>query len=92
MTLRGTHEPAWVVSIHERTLQAVMKGDPDAVDAVMDEHMRFLEKLWEAETGRLRLRRTPDFLLPLAEHSIPPAEGAELGSSPRIADTRAAIG
>jgi DNA-binding FadR family transcriptional regulator len=40
--------PEWTIDIHERTLEAVRGGDPDAVAAVMDEH---LEKLEQAGTN-----------------------------------------
>jgi hypothetical protein len=33
----------------------------------MEEHVGFLETLWEKQTGRSRLRRVPDFLLSPAE-------------------------
>jgi DNA-binding FadR family transcriptional regulator len=36
--------PAWTIAIHERTLAAVAGGDPDAVAAVMDEHLGQLEQ------------------------------------------------
>jgi DNA-binding FadR family transcriptional regulator len=79
MALRGgTHEPQWTIGIHERTLKAIMSGNPDVIDAAMDEHLSFLEGLWEEESGRARLRRVPDFLLPHAERSsAPPGESPE---------------
>ena len=58
---------AHAIAIHERTLAAILGGDPKQVDVAMDEHMSFLEQIWERESGRARLRRTPDFLLPYAE-------------------------
>jgi len=67
MSLRDTHEPDWTIEIHERTLQAIMGGDPDEIDAAMDEHMSYLERMWEEESGRARLRKPPDFLLPRSE-------------------------
>jgi DNA-binding FadR family transcriptional regulator len=36
--------PQWTIDIHERTLAAVAAGDPDAVAAVMDEHLGQLEE------------------------------------------------
>jgi len=70
MALRGgPDEPYAAIDIHERTLAAIMSGDPDAIDAAMDEHLGFLERIWEEESGRARLRKPPDFLLPLAERS-----------------------
>ena len=35
--------PEWTIAIHERTLEAVRRGDPDEVAAVMDEHLGQLE-------------------------------------------------
>jgi GntR family transcriptional repressor for pyruvate dehydrogenase complex len=68
MILRGgKHEPQWNIEIHQRTLEAVMSGNPEVIDAAMDEHLSFLERIWEEESGRARLRRPPDFLLPRAE-------------------------
>ena len=69
MALRGEDEPAQAVAIHERTLEAILSGDPEDVESAMDEHMSFLEKIWESESGRPRLRQTPDFLLPYAERT-----------------------
>lgn len=59
--------PSDAVDVHVRTMQAIMSGDPDAVEQVMDEHLGYLEKRWQSETGRARVRRVPDFLLPLLD-------------------------
>lgn len=67
MAIRGPHEPESAIAIHERTLQAIMSGDPEAIEAAMDEHLSFLERIWEKESGRARLRKIPEFLLPRAE-------------------------
>jgi len=67
MSLREESESSHAIAIHERTLAAILSGDPEQVDIAMDEHMSFLEQIWERESGRARLRRTPDFLLPYAE-------------------------
>ena len=67
MALREELEPDHAIQIHERTLEAILSGDPEAVDVAMDEHLSFLEEIWEQESGRSRLRKTPDFLLPYAE-------------------------
>jgi DNA-binding FadR family transcriptional regulator len=47
------HPPVveWSVGIHERTLGAIRGGDPDAIEAVMDEHLSALERTWERESG-----------------------------------------
>ncbi len=67
MAIRGPHEPERAIAIHEHTLQAIMGGDSDVIEAAMDEHLSFLERIWEKESGRARLRTIPDFLLPRAE-------------------------
>ena len=68
MALRGgTYEPQSAIGIHERTLKAIMSGKPEAIDLALDEHLGFLERLWEEESGRARLRRIPEFLLPHVE-------------------------
>jgi DNA-binding FadR family transcriptional regulator len=53
--------------IHEATLAAIVSGDPVEVERVMDDHLSWLEERWQTETGRSRLRKTPNFLLPFAE-------------------------
>lgn len=40
------------VSIHERTLKALESRRPKAIDRAMDEHMSYLEVIWEHEMGR----------------------------------------
>jgi DNA-binding FadR family transcriptional regulator len=62
MTPRAPHDPDTEVAIHEQTLQAIMSGDPERIAAAMDEHLGYLERIWEEETGRVRLRPVPDFL------------------------------
>jgi DNA-binding FadR family transcriptional regulator len=71
MTLRMTSdEPKLAIAIHERTLAAIMSGDPEQIEVAMDEHLNFLERIWEEESGRSRLRKIPDFLLPHAERTL----------------------
>jgi GntR family transcriptional regulator, transcriptional repressor for pyruvate dehydrogenase complex len=62
MTPRAPHDPELEVSIHEQTLHAIVSGDPERIEAAMDEHLGYLERIWEEETGRVRLRRVPAFL------------------------------
>lgn len=69
MALRTPLEPELIIESHERTLAAIAGGDPEQIDAAMDEHLSFLERLWEAESGRPRLRRLPPFLLPHEDRS-----------------------
>jgi DNA-binding FadR family transcriptional regulator len=70
MTPRAPHDPDQEVAIHEQTLQAIMSGDPERIEAAMDDHLSYLERIWEEETGRVRLRRVPDFLLPHARDGV----------------------
>jgi DNA-binding FadR family transcriptional regulator len=81
MAIRGEHEPENAIAIHEHTLQAIMGGDPDVIEAAMDEHLSFLERIWERESGRARLRTIPDFLLPRAEREQARAAARALSGS-----------
>jgi GntR family transcriptional repressor for pyruvate dehydrogenase complex len=45
--------PQWTIGIHERTLAALRGGDPDEVEAVMDEHLGQLERTYEGEPERV---------------------------------------
>jgi DNA-binding FadR family transcriptional regulator len=57
------HEPEWAIDMHERTLRAIKSGRPDLIEREMDEHLSFLESIWEESTGRARIRMVPDFLV-----------------------------
>lgn len=59
MTPRRPGDREREIGIHERTLAALRTRDAAQVDAAMDEHMSYLEELWELETGRSLPRRTP---------------------------------
>ena len=39
--------PEWTIGVHERTLAALRAGDPDEIEAVMDEHLGQLERTYE---------------------------------------------
>jgi GntR family transcriptional repressor for pyruvate dehydrogenase complex len=45
--------PEWTIGIHERTLAALRSGDPDEVEAVMDEHLGQLERTYKGEPDRV---------------------------------------
>jgi hypothetical protein len=64
MAPRTPEETEAAIELHELTYKAIVGGDAAEIDAVMDQHLSWLETFWERETGRPRLRRTPDFLLP----------------------------
>jgi DNA-binding FadR family transcriptional regulator len=63
VALRVPHEPERAIEIHERTLSAIKTGNPDVIDLAMDEHLLFLESIWEEETGRSFVRKQPAFLV-----------------------------
>jgi DNA-binding FadR family transcriptional regulator len=69
MRFLGDHFSDPAIDIHERTLKSLCRGDPDDIEVAMDEHLRHLENIWEEATGRARLRRVPDFLLPRSARS-----------------------
>ena len=52
------------IDLHEATLAAVIRGDPDEIEDVMDDHFAHLERLCEITYGRARIRRIPSFLVP----------------------------
>ena len=59
MALHGAQDEAdLAIAIHERTLMALRRRDAKAIAHAMDEHMRFLEPLWETETGGHPPRRS----------------------------------
>ena len=62
MAMRTEDDHSTAVAIHERTLAAVMRGDPDEVEAAMNEHMSYLEQIAEDTFGRKRIRQVPSFL------------------------------
>jgi DNA-binding FadR family transcriptional regulator len=60
MALHGAKgEADLAISIHERTLLALRRRDAKAIRLAMDEHMRFLERRWESETGLSPVKRSP---------------------------------
>jgi GntR family transcriptional repressor for pyruvate dehydrogenase complex len=59
----GPAETEYPLDIHQRTMEALKTRDPDAIDEIMNEHLRFLEDAWEAQGGRLRFRALPTFLM-----------------------------
>jgi GntR family transcriptional regulator, transcriptional repressor for pyruvate dehydrogenase complex len=62
MAMRTTTDQTEAVAIHERTLEALIRGDMGRIVAVMDEHMAYLEEICEDVLGRKRLREMPTFL------------------------------
>jgi DNA-binding FadR family transcriptional regulator len=62
MTVRTPSDTTRSIEIHERTLEALKRGEPGELADVMDEHMSYLETICEEVFGRRRVRATPDFL------------------------------
>jgi DNA-binding FadR family transcriptional regulator len=52
VTMYASEETARVIMMHERTLAAICSGDPEKIEAVMDEHLGFSETLWDQATRR----------------------------------------
>jgi GntR family transcriptional repressor for pyruvate dehydrogenase complex len=50
------HDVDLGTGMHERTLAALISKDPVHIDAVMDEHLAILERMWEDEAKRPQLR------------------------------------
>ena len=65
LALRAPLQPELAISIHERTLRAIMRRDPEEITVAMDEHLSYLERAWEEESGA-RLRPLPLAVLPAA--------------------------
>jgi DNA-binding GntR family transcriptional regulator len=55
--------PSVGIDLHEETLHAIMRGQPDEVEEVMDRHLAYLERRCEVAYGRARIPGIPDFLL-----------------------------
>lgn len=64
MALRGDADEAeWSIEIHEQTRSAIMSRDLQSVAKVMNEHLSYLERLWERESGTGLVTSLPDFLV-----------------------------
>ncbi len=62
MSLRDETEPTRALDLHRRTLEAIERGDEQEIDAIMSEHLTYLEVVFTQAGGRLRTRRLPSFL------------------------------
>ncbi len=62
ISMTESFDPDESLDVHRRTLAAIVGGDHDAIEAVMDEHLSLLECAFTAAGGRLRARRPPQFL------------------------------
>ncbi len=52
MAMRTDDDTARSLAVHERTLDALVSADADAVDAAMDEHLGLMEGIYAEVTGR----------------------------------------
>ena len=73
MMQRTPGDAAEAIDLHERTLRAIMAGHYEEIEAVMDAHLVFTERVWEEETGRARIRRPPAFLVSGVPLTVPTA-------------------
>jgi DNA-binding FadR family transcriptional regulator len=64
MSVRTPHDTTESIKIHERTIEALMRGNSDDITVAMDEHMSYLETISESVLGRRRIRAVPEFLQP----------------------------
>jgi DNA-binding FadR family transcriptional regulator len=61
LAIRDPHEPKHALELHERTLAAIMTRLPHEISEAMDEHLSYLERIWEEAHGRPLLRKMPNF-------------------------------
>jgi GntR family transcriptional regulator, transcriptional repressor for pyruvate dehydrogenase complex len=57
MTPRAPGDAELERAIHERTVEAIASRDPQRIEQAMDEHMSYLEDIWDQETGAKRGNR-----------------------------------
>lgn len=62
LMLRTPADYAAGIELHQQTLSALRKGDPDTIEAVMLHHLGHFEQIVEEVYGRSAARQTPDFL------------------------------
>ncbi|MGG5259693.1 FadR/GntR family transcriptional regulator [Phycicoccus avicenniae] len=62
ISMTESYDPEQSLDVHRRTLAAIVEGDHDTIEIVMDEHLSLLEDTFTAAGGRLRARRPPTFL------------------------------
>jgi DNA-binding FadR family transcriptional regulator len=63
MIYRKSHEPDKGIALHEETLAAILSRNHDRIAIAMDNHLAFLEDIWELESGRAPLIDPPTALL-----------------------------
>ncbi|GAA3687976.1 FadR/GntR family transcriptional regulator [Streptomyces iranensis] len=59
------------VELHEATLAAMMRGDPEEIEREMVRHLTHFEMIVEDSLQRTPRRRLPSFLMPLAGENRP---------------------
>lgn len=62
MIYREDHEPSKGIALHEETLAALLSKNHDRIAIAMDNHLAFLEEVWEVESGRAPLDDPPTVL------------------------------
>lgn len=78
MTVRNPTDTGASIDLHERTLEALMRGDAAEIAEAMDEHLAYLENICESVLGRRRVREVPDFL---QSRAVAVGGGSETGAS-----------
>ena len=62
MMMRNPPDFGVALQLHEQTLAALMRGEPEDIDAAMDDHLGHLEQIAEEVLGRRAHRPLPEFL------------------------------
>lgn len=63
MAMRTDSDQQRAVELNQATLEVIGRGNSDEIDAVMDEHMSYLERIVEETFGHSRIRPIPAFLV-----------------------------
>ncbi|MGI8571468.1 MAG: FadR/GntR family transcriptional regulator [Solirubrobacteraceae bacterium] len=63
MAMRTEDDQQRAIVLNRATLEAIGRGRPEEIDAVMDQHMAYLEHIVEDTFGRSRIRPVPSFLV-----------------------------
>ncbi|MFE2887344.1 FadR/GntR family transcriptional regulator [Streptomyces graminifolii] len=69
MMLRTPDDYAVGVDLHEETLAALKRGEPDQIEDIMLRHLGHFETIIEDVYGRRTVRQTPDFLIRSTERN-----------------------
>jgi GntR family transcriptional repressor for pyruvate dehydrogenase complex len=69
MMLRTPADYATGVELHERTLELLMRGEPDEIEAEFLRHLSHFEEIVEDVLGRKSVRTVPSFISAGARHA-----------------------